>query len=99
MFNQKNEDELIVKYLELLNVQYARTLKVFKTLTLTVAKVKIILFTNKQETQEVCRYVRIFLHNTVQFCYNKSRGENIGVCMGIFTTVENQLNNPGSYAN
>ena len=35
MFNQNIEDKLILKYLELLNVQYARTPEVLKTLTPT----------------------------------------------------------------
>ena len=40
MFNQKIEDKLILKYPELLNVQYARTPEILKTLTPTVHKGK-----------------------------------------------------------
>ena len=40
MFNQKIEDKLILKYPELLNLQYARTLEILKTLTPTVHKDK-----------------------------------------------------------
>ena len=40
MFNQTIEDKLILKYVELLNVQYARTPEILKTLTPTVHKGK-----------------------------------------------------------